>query len=155
MDDNDRAQERALVFRREEKMSKSIRVSKKHGLNPCIPICPFCGQEKNELALLGYIKGDKEAPKSAIINLEPCDTCKENWKKGVPLIRVSHACPAEGMPPISKPDGKPVYLTGNYVVITKDAAKRLFDIDVNEGSPMLMEDVAFDEFMAEARKAEG
>lgn len=62
-------------------MSKSIRISEKHGLNPCIPICPFCGQEKNELALLGYIKGDKEAPKSAILNLEPCDTCRENLEE--------------------------------------------------------------------------
>ena len=136
------------------KMSRSIKMSKKHGLNPCIPICPFCGQEKNELALLGYIKGDKKAPKSAVMDLEPCDTCRENWKKGVPLIRVSYACPVEGMPPISKQDGKPVYLTGSCAGITKDAAKRLFDIDADEGSPVLMEDLAFDEFMEEARKAE-
>lgn len=73
----------------------------------------------------------------------------------MPLIRVSHTCPAEGMPPISKPNGKPVYLTGNYAVITKDAAKRLFEIDAQIGSPVLMEDAAFDEFMEEARKAEG
>lgn len=39
-------------------MSGSIKMSKKHGLNPCIPICVFCGKEKNELALLGRLKDD-------------------------------------------------------------------------------------------------
>lgn len=42
-------------------MSKGIRVSEKHGVNPSITICPICGKETG-IALLGKLKGDKEAP---------------------------------------------------------------------------------------------
>ena len=42
-------------------MSKGdIKLSKKHGLQPTIPLCPYCGKEKNEIALLGAA-GDKLA----------------------------------------------------------------------------------------------
>lgn len=60
-------------------MSRSIRISEKHGANPTIPICFFCGEDKNEVALLGKLSGDKEAPMRMWINgdYEPCDECKK------------------------------------------------------------------------------
>lgn len=54
-------------------MSKGIRVSKKHGLNPSMVICPICDKEES-VAILGYIKGDKEAPR--YIQGDICDECK-------------------------------------------------------------------------------
>lgn len=54
-------------------MSKGIRVSEKHGVNPSITICPICGKETG-IALLGKLKGDKEAPRKIIGDL--CDKCK-------------------------------------------------------------------------------
>ena len=54
-------------------MSKGdIRLSKKYGVNPSIPICFWCGQEKNEIALLGHIgdgrRGeDLEAPRNILL----------------------------------------------------------------------------------------
>lgn len=54
-------------------MSKGIRVSKKHGLNPSMVICLICGKEES-VAILGYIKGDKEAPR--YIQEDICDECK-------------------------------------------------------------------------------
>lgn len=53
-------------------MSKGIRVSEKHGVNPSITICPICGKETG-IALLGKLKGDKEAP--MIMLSDPCDDC--------------------------------------------------------------------------------
>ena len=53
-------------------MSKGIRVSEKHGVNPSITICPICGKETG-IALLGKLKGDKEAPRKIIGDL--CDDC--------------------------------------------------------------------------------
>ena len=38
-------------------MKKDITLSKKHGLNPSMVICPICGKEES-VAILGYIKGD-------------------------------------------------------------------------------------------------
>lgn len=54
-------------------MSKGIRLSKKHGLNPSMVIYPICGKEES-VAILGYIKGDKEAPR--YIQGDICDECK-------------------------------------------------------------------------------
>lgn len=54
-------------------MGKSVTLSKKHGLNSSIVICPICGKEKS-IAMPGYIKGDKEAPR--YIHGDICDECK-------------------------------------------------------------------------------
>lgn len=53
-------------------MSKNIRLSEKHGVNPSITICPICGKETG-IALLGKLKGDKEAPMRILS--DPCDDC--------------------------------------------------------------------------------
>lgn len=135
-------------------MSKSIKLSPKHGVNPCIPLCVFCGQEKNEIALLGMLKDDKEAPMKAVINMEPCDQCKENWSRGVPLIRVTRQEPGNGMPPIQKDDNGGLWPTAQYTVMTAQAVKRIFGIDRKAGEPILMEDKAFDDIMEQA-KAQG
>lgn len=54
-------------------MSKNIILSEKHGVNPSITVCPICGK-KESVAILGYIKGDKEAPR--YIHGDICDECK-------------------------------------------------------------------------------
>lgn len=54
-------------------MGKSVTLSKKHGLNPSMVICPICSKEES-VAILGYIKGDKEAPR--YIQGDICDECK-------------------------------------------------------------------------------
>lgn len=54
-------------------MGKGITLSKKHGLNSSIVICPICGKEES-VAISGYIKGDKEAPR--YIQGDICDECK-------------------------------------------------------------------------------
>jgi hypothetical protein len=68
----------------------SIRVSKEHGVNPCIPLCYFCQEPKNELLLLGALPGDAEAPRNMVFDDDPCDKCKEHMKLGVILISVSN-----------------------------------------------------------------
>lgn len=64
----------------------SIKLSKRHGLQPVIPLCFYCGKEKNQIVLLGAA-GDKLAkslghedgamPMKAFLpgDLEPCDDC--------------------------------------------------------------------------------
>jgi hypothetical protein len=66
-----------------------ISVSEKHGVNPSIPICFYCGEGKNEVALLGKLKGDVEAPHYCLLDMEPCDLCKERRESGIHLIIVS------------------------------------------------------------------
>ena len=56
-------------------MARSISVSKKHGVNPTMLICPICHHETNGLALLGKLPGDAEAPRYSL-DREPCDDCR-------------------------------------------------------------------------------
>lgn len=132
----------------------SIKMSPKHGLNPCISVCAFCGEQKNEVAILGKLKGDAKAPMSAVINYKPCDKCLANWAQGVPLIRVTDRAPAKDAVPFQVNDGKRLYLTAQYAVITTDAAKRIFDIDQPAGSPVLVDEGVFDRFMEDMKKVE-
>mgnify|MGYP007003721021 FL=1 len=53
-------------------MGKGVTLSKKHGLNPSITVCPICGKEIG-IALLGKLKEDEEAPRKIIEDL--CDDC--------------------------------------------------------------------------------
>lgn len=54
-------------------MGKDITLSKKHGLNPSMAVCPIYGKAES-VALLGHIKGDEEAPR--YIQGDICDECK-------------------------------------------------------------------------------
>ena len=103
-------------------MSKGIKVSPKHGLNPCISVCFFCGQDKNEIALLGQIgdrrKGeDFEAPMRAVLDYEPCEECQKKFAEGVLLIEVTTSPNHPGMPPISEN----AYPTGRHAVVKPEA----------------------------------
>lgn len=113
----------------------SIKLSKKYGVNPTIPICAFCGEHKNEIALMGHIgdyrKGeDFEAPKGVILDYEPCDKCKEQWSQGVAIIEVSRTPMCEGQPPIQKG----AYPTGGFVVVKEG----VLNGDFKKGSRALM-----------------
>lgn len=100
-------------------MSKSIKLSPKHGVNPTIPVCFFCGEAKNEIALLGRIGGRDglQAPMHMVLDYEPCDKCKEHWNEGVTLIEVNTYPMNDGQPPIA-PNAYP---TGRYVVVKPEA----------------------------------
>ena len=124
-------------------MSKGIEVSPKHGLNPTIPVCFWCGKNKNEIAIMGRIRekttnrygsetvvrgSDVEAPRRMVLDYEPCDKCKAMFDQGVLLIGVTSTQPSDGRPPLTAQGGESVYPTGAHAVITTDAASRLFNI---------------------------
>ena len=106
-------------------MSKGIKLSKKHGLNPSLDICFWCGEPKG-LALCGRIKGDAEAPRSMVTSLEPCDKCKDKFKLGVHLIEVIDDGSRFGDNKafaFVDTEGKPHWPTGRYVVMKPEAVK--------------------------------
>lgn len=109
----------------------SIKISPKHGVNPTIPVCFFCGKEKQELALLGKLKGDVEAPMNMVLDYEPCEHCKRLFEKGVLVIGVSDTAP-DGRPPIQKKGKTNLYPTGAYIVATKDFITRVFEDEIAE-----------------------
>ena len=105
-----------------------IKLSPKHGLNPTIPVCFWCGEERNEVALLGHIGDgrkheDFEAPMHMVIDYEPCEKCRANMALGVTLMEATNK--PNSVTKVEMQKG--VYPTGRYVVIKRDAARKMFD----------------------------
>jgi len=98
--------------------ARSILLSPKYGVNPAIPTCFFCGEEKNEVILVGKIRGheDLEAPRRAVWNMEPCAKCKSYMEMGIMLVSVE-----------DDTDRRNPYRTGRICVIKKEAAEQIFN----------------------------
>lgn len=105
---------------------KGIKISKKHGLNPTIPVCFWCGEEKHEIALLGEVKtddgGEFKAPMHMVLNYEPCEECQRKMNMGVTLVEVTSQPTSENHLPIQEN----AFPTGKWVVIKPEAARRIF-----------------------------
>lgn len=104
-----------------------ITLSPKYGVNPTIPVCFWCGEEKNEIALLGHIGDgrkheDFEAPMYMVLDYEPCDKCKANMSKGFTLIEATSR--PNSVTNVQMQSG--VYPTGRFAVIRIEAAQRMF-----------------------------
>jgi hypothetical protein len=111
----------------------SIRLSSKHGVNPAIPVCFFCGKDKNEIILAGHLKGDIEAPRKAVWDKKPCDECESYMKQGVMLVSVKDGT-----------DHENPYKTGNIVVIKVEAAEKIFNESIKGKRFAFVEDFAWD-----------
>lgn len=114
-------------------MSKGIRLSEKHGVNPMCGQCPLCAGDTNELFLLGRLPQDAEAPRKGVVPgmSQPCDKCQEYMSKGVLLI----VCKDGG-------DEKNPYRTGELHVITDEAAQRIFNVPIPNRAAFIEESVA-------------
>jgi len=132
-------------------MSNGITLSPKHGVNPTIPVCFFCGQPKNEIALMGRVYerdkrtgkkvlgSDLEAPKNMVLDYEPCDHCKEQFALGVTLIGVNEHQPDDGRPPMTAQGGAKVYPTGGFAVMTPEGVERVFNMSLEKGDKLFVD----------------
>jgi len=102
-------------------MSKGIKLSEQHGVNPSLLTCFFCG-EPIGVALLGRLPGDAEAPREMCEGYDPCDKCKEKMAQGITLIE-ANSHPIDRRPPIQAAhDGTPdLYPTGRWLVLEEEA----------------------------------
>lgn len=97
-------------------MRDSIRLSEKHGLNPCMGICFYCGQEDGSIGLVGRLPNDAEAPRRAVISMRPCSECQKLMGQGCMLIEVKDT-----------PEGPKGPRTGRMWVVRDSAIERIFD----------------------------
>lgn len=91
-----------------------VRLSPKHGVNPSIAKCYFCGGDTGEVILAGRLKGDVEAPREAVWHKHPCPACVEYMKQGVIIIGA--------LPP--KREGEEPERTGHFMVVSDDFIRR-------------------------------
>ena len=99
-----------------KKYDDSIRLSKKHGVNPMMVVCFFCNKDTGDIALMGQMKGDQEAPRRAVLDRTPCDTCKGHMGQGVIFISVNEKLTTDRNNP---------YRSGNWAVVTTDFVQRV------------------------------
>lgn len=111
-------------------MNKPIKLSKKHGANPTVPICFWCDKEKNEIAFLGKLKGDIKAPHKMWIpgDYEPCEECKKQWMSGIVLIE-AYETPVYD---VDQPAFHGMYPNGRWTVLTENGVKKLFTQETAE-----------------------
>lgn len=102
-----------------------IRLSEKHGVNPMLVNCFWCGEAMG-VATLGKLKDDAEAPSHAVINYDPCDTCAENFKQGIVIICVTDQPTIPGQPAVTAKNGVVSYPTGTHAVVTVASVRRIF-----------------------------
>lgn len=125
-------------------MDKSIKLSPKYGANPTMCTCFFCGKETGEIALLGRIPErdqngraipgtDVEAPRNMVMDYNPCQECREEMNRGIPLIGITDKAP-DNRPAICHTEsGVPMYPSGKWAVVTEDAVRALFIPEAAEG----------------------
>lgn len=109
----------------------SIRLSQKHGVNPSLEQCFFCGKDKG-LILFGRLPEDKEAPRKVCMNHEPCDECAGHMKKGIILVSVADSAADDDPNP---------YRTGCMAVVTENAIRRMVN------PPELVEEICRTRFL--------
>ena len=126
-------------------MSKGIKISPKHGLNPTIPVCFWCGKQKNEIALMGRMENDIEAPKNMVLDYVPCEECQSHMAMGVAVLEASDHPNTEGQPPMQKG----VYPTSRFVVVTTECADRVFNAYApwSEGKKVFVDSDVFSHFL--------
>lgn len=121
-------------------MSNSIKLSPKYGVNPTIPVCFWCGKERNEIALMGHIGDgrkheDFEAPMHAVIDFEPCEECRRNMEMGFTVMEATSSPNQVSSVEIQKG----VYPTGRFVVMKMEVAKRVFEgADISAGKAFIL-----------------
>lgn len=113
-------------------MSKGIRLSPEHGMNPMVGQCPLCGGDGDELFLLGRLPGDAEAPRKGVVPgmSQPCKKCKDCMGIGVMLVVCKDGSDKENP-----------YRTGEIQVVTDDYAERI-GIDVTKHRAVFIEEAA-------------
>lgn len=117
----------------------SVTLSPRYGVNPTIPVCFWCGEERNEVALMGRIsrkkevrnawggtsnvvESDIEAPRNMVLDYEPCDECRKYMDMGFTVMEATTA--PNSATNVEIQSG--VYPTGRYAVLKMDAAVRIF-----------------------------
>lgn len=100
-----------------------IQLHPKHGLNPTMPVCFWCGQDKGEIALLGA-KYKGEAPPKMVLDYMPCGACQTAQESGITCIEATTPNRTKN-PPLANDGALSMTCpTGRWVVVKREAFER-------------------------------
>ena len=103
---------------------KGIKLSEKHGLNPSMGMCFWCGEESKEIVLCGRLKGYAKAPRKMFVGYDPCDKCTDNMSTGITLLEAVEHPNFGGQPSITK---NGLFPTGRWAVLDEDMVQHVFE----------------------------
>ena len=92
-------------------------------------VCLFCGKGKDDSPIV-KVRDMKHIPQRVVVDYEPCDECKKEWEKGVPIIEVTTEPAIKGQPPLTSTEGYAMYPTGRYMVLNKEAMDENYKVGV-------------------------
>jgi len=108
----------------------NIQLHPKHGLNPTMDTCFYCGEAKNILLVGNHTQRFKEEGLAdstgrmnhqiGVTDMEPCSNCAKYMKQGIILISTKDEINDEP------------YRTGGWVVIKEEALKRMINVELFE-----------------------
>lgn len=99
-------------------------LSPKHGVNPSMILCFWCGESK-AVALCGRLPNDAEAPRQMVTDYDPCDKCQKLWENGIVLIGADTTPCHARQPKIGDtPNGEPLYPCGRLVIVPDETELR-------------------------------
>ena len=131
---------------------KGLEMSPKHGLNPALTKCFWCGKHMG-VALLGRVRskedGDAEAPREIIVDLEPCSECRKHFETGVLLIEATEdgsKFSSNERFSLRAEDGRHLWPTGRWVILRAEAVK-----DGKPGGKILCDTATMDKVLALGR----
>ena len=113
----------------------SLRLSKEHGLNPSLLVCPICGKDVG-IALLGA-NGGKKAPYQ-MTSIELCNDCKQKVKEGNTFI-LSAKQTSEGIKP-----------TGAYILVPNEC----LNVPISSKGIYFMEEFEFNKLINNSKQNE-
>lgn len=130
-----------------------IKLSPKYGVNPTIPVCFWCGKEKNEIALMGRVgdarkSEDFEMPKHAVINYEPCEKCAKAMTMGITVMEATRT--PNWVTNVEFQEG--VYPTGKWVVLRTEAARKMFPDLGNDVKKAFVDAGVFDKIFGNVKE---
>lgn len=100
----------------------NIRLSEKHGLNPSLGICFWCGGDNGQVIIPGRLPGDAAAPHRGVWNYDPCSGCLKHWDSGVLMVEVTPTPNFQNQPEMAEGH----YPTSRWCVLREEAYQRMF-----------------------------
>lgn len=110
----------------EDTLGREVTMDEKavrEGKHVAMERCYYCGGDKS--VILSTRLRNISHLDNKVIDMEPCNRCKEYMKDGVIVVSIRDGEPREGDPPNP-------YRTGGWWVLTVEAVKRIFNIDFTE-----------------------
>lgn len=145
------------MAKRRKSKDDGIELSPKHGLNPMLTACFWCGEPAG-VALVGRIRkdgdNDAEAPRCSCVDLEPCANCRKKFEQGVLAIEVTEDGSKFGNNDRfsfgAKNGPKHLWPTGRYAVLKPEAVK-----DGKPGGKILCDPAVMDRILEAGRAKDG